>query len=101
MRICVVERVGLQDGAYKFCVSLEQLVQHLTIVYVVPSAWTLRRRRRIQQLRLIYGLDVNQLIEGVDGCSVQVVRQVVHARLQILVPLVEEVLRSSALTVIT
>ena len=67
---------------------------------MIASARTLRRCRRIQQLRLIDWLDVDQLIEGVDGRSVQVVRQVVHTCLQILVPFVEEVLRSSALTVI-
>ncbi len=43
---------------------------------------------------------MNQLIEGVDWRSVQVVRQVVHACLQILISLIEEVLSRSALTVI-
>ena len=69
VRVRVVEIVRLQNRTDQLCVTLEKLVEHFAVIDVVAAARTLRRHRRVQELALRDGLDMNFLIKGVDrGC---------------------------------
>lgn len=101
VRVSEVERVGLEDGPDQLGVAFEQLVEHFTVIDVVAPTRALSWRGRLQQLCLGDGLYENLLIECVHGRSIQVLGQIVNALFEIFVSLVEEVLLSSALSVVT
>ena len=72
MAVGVIECVSFKDAPDQFGVSFEQFVEHLAIFDVVAATWATRWERCVQQLRLGYGLNVDQLIKGVHWCCINV-----------------------------
>ena len=91
----MAESVCLKDGPNKLSVAFEQLVEHLTIIDMVAPPWPRARQRRRQELLLSYMLEVNRLIERIQGRCVQVLCQVVETLLQVPIALEEVLLRSA------
>ena len=91
----MAESVRLENGPDKLSVTFEQLVEHLTIIYMVATARARVRQRSRQELLLSYMLEVNRFIERLQGRSVQVLCQVTETLLQIPIALKEVLLRSA------
>ena len=101
MGVGEAEAIMLQDGPHELSVALKQLVKHLCVVDVVPSTRTVRWGGRRQQLCLRDCLDVHLLVERVHWGCPEVVSQVIHALVEVLVALVKEVLLSATLSVVS
>jgi len=67
---------------------------------MVATAWSLGRRRSLKNLRLCDRFDIDLLVKRVNRSCVKVARQIVDALLQILIPFVEEILLSAALSIV-
>ena len=91
----MAESICLKDGPYKLSVAFEQLVEHLTIIDVVATAWPRARQRLCQELLLSYMLEVYRLVERIQGRCVQILCQVVETLLQVSIALEEVLLRSA------
>ena len=100
VRVREIKAVGFEDRSHQLSITLQELVEHLAIVNVVAAAWSLRRRGRFQDLSLCDRFNENLLIECVYWRCVQVLRQIVDALLQALVPFVEKILLRATLPVI-
>ena len=100
MRVSVVEVIYLKDGPHKFCIAFEQLVEHLTVIDVVASHSAAWRQWSIQELRLLDRLNMDALVEGVFRRCMEIVGQVTHGLLKVLIAFVKEVLLSATLSVV-
>lgn len=101
VRVREIKAVGFEDRSHQLRIAFQEFVEHLAIVDVVAAARSLGRRGRLQQLRLRDRFNEYLLIECVYWRRVQVLRQIVDALLQVLVPFVEEILLRSTLPVVT
>ncbi len=70
--LSVRERVCLQDASHQLCVAFKQFVKHLTVIDMIAAPRALRLKRSIQQLLLRDWLYMDQLIECVYWCGVQI-----------------------------
>ena len=101
VRVREVEIVGLKDGTDELGLTFQNLIEHLAVVDVVAALGTLRLRWPTQDLRLRYRFYVHLLVKRLHRRRVDVLRQVGHTLLKVLVAFVEEVLLGSALTVVS
>ena len=91
----MTERIRLEDGPNKLSVTLEQLVEHLTIIDVGATSRPRARQRSRQELLLSYMLEVDRFIKSVQRRCVQILRQVVETLFEVAIALEEVLLRSA------
>ena len=78
MGVSVTEGIGLQDGPDKLSIALEQLVEHLLILYVVAATRSLSRHWSVEQLRFGDGSDLLYLVQRLLRGRIVVLLQIVH-----------------------
>ena len=68
VRLCIGKCIGFEQRANKLCLSLQNFVEHLLVVYVVSSPMALAVLRSTLELLLIYWLNLHKLIKcGLRG----------------------------------